>query len=238
MKTNFKRFLIEQLVSTATKELRTRSGQPVRRVFNNHTAADKQGSFSYVKPDSTDPHMVNKYQISHTRNDPYWKFITHMHQEGMMDNPYLPKVYKHTVVKDQNDNSKNTATIEKLQPIQSATPADRFHIFHRVFGEEFSNSELGKRYLSNPRLSGDNYDDERASMAALNFVFGTIERVIIGQEDTTSVDDPDLIDAIKFIAKVKQKYNATSDLHAENFMLRRGPTGVQLVILDPLFIPE
>ena len=46
--------------------------------------------------------------------------------------------------------------------------------------------------------------------------------------------DEDFIRATTFIKKIADKYSIGLDLHDENIMFRRGPTGLHLVLTDPL----
>ena len=50
----------------------------------------------------------------------------------------------------------------------------------------------------------------------------------------TVLVDEEFKRAATFIREVSEKHNLGYDLHDDNIMLRRGPTGLHLVITDPL----
>lgn len=236
MKKTFKNFLIERLVATDTKQVRTPAGVPASSVFKGNS--HKSGAYSYVKDDKNDPHVVHKYQKKHNSRDAYWIFLDHLKNSDMMDNPYLPKVYKHTVVKDVKDNVKNSATIEKLMPLSEASPSDIFLMCHRAYGMEFEETPSGKLYTRNSRFMGSRYDENHASRYALNRLLETIELAVQGytpSDNDEIITDEQLLEATAFVRKVMEESGSSTDMHSANFMLRRTPTGAQLVIIDPLW---
>ena len=200
------------------------------------------GSFAdaYSNPKRT-PHDIRKLS-NQPRNahdlDGFFYYIKALEKNPDNDNPYFPrfrqiKVY---IDRDEFDGWSTGETDPRRDEITYSTQMERLEDMRTLTKRE---NEAIKR-----RIFGDNYDDAQRSL-------DTVDHHSFGQELLTVIDqainhagsraglngyivDEDFVRATAFIKKIANKYSIGLDLHDENIMFRRGPTGVHLVLTDPL----
>jgi len=203
--------------------------RPVSTPFNIQRMGKEQdtnigGAYARGTEDPVDPHMYRKKlrMPANLTNDAYFQYIKAC-SPLMKSNPYFPRVYEVVFKKYANGYVKPSYNMEKLVPLKEVL------------------NQIGDRVL--PVIIGEQiYDENRLERARQRggLYIGDITRDIsdginnfLNVEETFK--DDNLIDAILLIQEVKKsnKYFRT-DCHLGNFMVRFGPTGMQLVITDPL----
>lgn len=165
--------------------------------------------------------------------DGYFIFLNFLvKNEDIADNPYFPHIRKFKVYQT-NDPKKPfsyTAEIERLYSVETVTKKEIGHIYRVAAGSE-ENYEALKKEIFTEFAHINHKDDMFLFLQALLVVAqrGKIYHLL---------GDKNLREAIAYIRQLAdtEKYNI--DLHAGNIMLRRGTVGTQLVIVDPLGMPN
>jgi hypothetical protein len=236
MKKTFKQYLEEQLVQPNSKNVQLPKNRTVYGFFNN-SKGSPEGQYSFVKNDPTDPHAVIKNQKRPNVTDPFWIYTQELQSNPeMMDNPYLPKIYNHTKLRDAKDNTLNTAKIEKLHPIKSLHPEQILHIYHRAMGKEFEETSLGKEFLRANRFQPSDVVRDTLAIEALETLLGMLQYVVNGDANPNMIHDEDLKRALIFIERIRRKHKFSGDIHDDNIMVRLSSHGPQMVLTDPLWV--
>lgn len=174
---------------------------------------------------SDDDHMVKKQTPQH---DPYHIFLNWIAQDDRMaSNPYLPRVYEQS--KDADGNT--VLEMEKLFELDTLNSKEIDRISKRVLGMPSANA--AKFYVQHTKGLSPNMREEYMKYHHRP-VASMIADVTKGGE-FADIHDPLMKEALQAIHNMaKDNKDVLIDLHAGNFMIRRGPTGPQLVIIDPL----
>ena len=211
--------LLEDLINTKINKKNTNS--PLKP--SDQTGAFAKGTYSTVKNDAGDPHMIKKSFKNPTKNieehDPYWLYIKKIIESGINDgNPYFPRIYNVTELKDLNGKELRRAQIEKL-----------------IDSKDLSENDFKMLSIVYQKMGG-----------AEN-VSTTIDHIIdrlyynLSGYDLDKIEDSLYLEAVNFIKDIKKSNKKVIyDIHAGNVMFRRNNGGLQLVITDPFYgtIPE
>lgn len=181
-------------------------------------------SFAEVTPDATDPHMVKRDTKS---NDPHTAYIEALkgRDQKMASNPYFPRVY------ETNDaNNRMLIRMEKLSEFADINSAELNAITKRILGmstEEVQAQERANAYGMEYRL--------KRLQREPNYAFALAVKDIVENKKFDKIKDPKFAEALNLIDRVVTNNELFSiDMHPQNYMIRRGPYGAQLVITDPL----
>lgn len=235
MKKTFKQFLNEQLVRSDSKTVQLPKGRTVYGFFKNADGSP-EGQYSFVKDDPTDPHAVIKNQKRPNVKDPFWTYAQALHDSpDMMDNPYLPKVYKQTTLSDNRSNTVKTARMEKLHPVSVLHPEQVLHIYHRAMGKEFEETSVGKEFLRASKFMTPDAIRFRLADEALATLLAMLQYIVDGDASPVVIHDQELKAALIFIERIRRKHKFSGDIHDDNIMVRLSSHGPQMVITDPLW---
>lgn len=179
-------------------------------------AMGNASSHAEVSQDPEDPHMV-KRETDH--RDPHSAYIKALlgSKQLMASNPYFPRVYE-----TNEDGGRVVIKMEKLFELATARPEEIDAFARRIFGKGI------KELQAMPVLAHARDNPTHAFISA-------IERISDSRR-YSNLTDKHFVQALQLIDKLKDSHDddVHMDLHDENFMIRRGPNGAQLVIADPL----
>jgi hypothetical protein len=191
------------------------------RISNFNTIGDKardnsdtiDGSFGAVRNKKSDPFLVSKNNLKPVRNvedDPYYLYIKYIVDNKIaQQNPYAPRVYNITLLKDQKYGQKFKIDMEKLEELESLSDEECKHILSVTM--DFSED--------------DNENDSDVTYA--------MKRAIIAGEN---IKDEKLKEIAEIIRNIKNSNdNFGYDIRRYNIMIRRTPKGPQIVFTDPLW---
>lgn len=179
-----------------------------------------QGHFSTVNDHKTDPHMVRKHNhraMGDDRvetEDGFEVFIRQLIKLDLMDNIHFPKVYVQKKITDRGDSHINKFEMERLIPVGELSDEEWEYIVETNFTEALRERHKKVTFGSVGETLGMCLDNARH-----------IETYI--KLDT-------LKEAMTALAGIIDRINALVDMHAGNYMFRRTPHGLQLVITDPI----
>lgn len=177
------------------------------------------GVFSMVKPD-IDPHMVKKssrHAMNYSEDEGFKAFIMFLINNNYTDNIHMPRVYDVTTIKGNDGYGIDTYKVEKL-----------------LHGNEIDNHLL-TTYLKSLLLDDilDTLDEDNIINYPNQLLANYISRDV-GLK-TKSFKSDELNEACRIVAQAIHATGKSSDIHFNNIMYRRTPTGIQVVINDPLF---
>lgn len=167
---------------------------------------------------SDDPHMIDKYYHSRT-NLPEDGFYAYAYSiaadKSSSKNPYFPRIYNIDVTTDSVDDLP-TFKIEKLTHLQDCEYDALLGMAYRMFDETLLDSKF-----------------KYGSAGLKTSLINVIVRLLV---KNAHIVDPALTAALEFIHTIIELSSSrfVLDIHNENVMVRRGKTGLQLVISDPL----
>lgn len=166
--------------------------------------------------------------------------------ERMASNPYLPRIYNIKFI----DESQYVIIMEKLNDFKTASSAEIEAIGDLAFGQGgnllqtllyHSPRHVTEGYQdSDERIKRRKYSSEEQREEAIQrnkneFIRAAfpkmLQNVVEGNVSTDVISDDALKEALSFIGDAEF---GAKDMHNGNIMIRRGPTGAQLVITDPL----
>lgn len=186
------------------------------------------GHYAKVANDPKDPHMVRK---STPTDDPYNLYLDWLiNNDAMSNNPYFPRVY------EQNSaNGQRVLQMEKLREFKTMNSRELETLIQRLYGGEVSLADMKQGYMDRFSWKKDLSDiesklDKSPSIAVADYIRNSVK----GGEFRDEVKDPMFSKALSIVRSLAMNHSKTVDLHSGNFMIRRGPTGPQLVIIDPL----
>jgi hypothetical protein len=160
--------------------------------------------------------------------DGYFVFVNALSKnDRFADNPYFPRIRKFEVYKQTDGRLSYTAELETLEKLNTLKKKEVGHIFRQAAGTEENYEALKAKVY--PNLSTkDGLDYFPMMMLVMMRRPGGDH--LIGNEH--------LREALRFIDVLAKRYKYNIDLHEGNLMVRRTPTGTQLVIVDPLGMPS
>jgi len=165
--------------------------------------------------------------------DGFYFYMLELEKHSDNANPYFPRIraakiytepHKKSGKENKNDKITYSVQMERLPNVLGGINSkEEESVMLRLFGEntETVNDLLGQ--MSHP------YGQKLLTViqTAIKSPTNTMNTVLIDNEFKR---------AAEFIRQVSEKYNLGYDLHDDNIMLRRGPTGIHLVITDPLSV--
>lgn len=220
--------LLEELVQTQRQEKSYRgvmSGYNPKANKNN--AADLGvGHYARVRQDKTDPHMVVKSghrpESEDDGKDAFESYIDHIIKHKLQDNIHFPRVYNTKRITDRIQQSIVKYQIEKLVKWSELSKEELESVAESHFNfdsEAFSNIK-----------TGEGMSDEKKLMRWMREAM----RRATHRGDYSLIKLDSLKDALFEVVKIAKYTDNDLDLHGENFMYRRTPHGLQLVLADPL----
>lgn len=184
-----------------------------RDYWSNRQGEIDRGKFSSVLPKKSDPHMVRKIPNkaeSELENDAYYVYMnTIVEQKIAQSNPFAPRVYRINRLKSATG-KKYTIEMERLIPIDDIDADELREYGERLFGTPEEDYDYAETWYFADKISEIQKYGRKSNDENLN----------------------SLMDIISNIMKVHLQF--LEDIHDGNIMFRRGKTGIQLVITDPL----
>ena len=161
--------------------------------------------------------------------DGFYFYMLELENHSDNTNPYFPrirqaKIYIEPAKIAKNDKITYSVQMERLpNVIGNINSKEEEAVMTRLFGE---NVEVVNKLL-----------DEMSHPYGQKLLT-VIQNAIKNPTNTmnTVLVDDEFKRAAAFIREVSEKYNLGYDLHDDNIMLRRGPSGIHLVITDPLSV--
>lgn len=201
-------------------EPEVRSYDMAKRALGKYTKSSgdyDEGHFSRVEKDR-DPHFVKKTSKDSERatNDGYWFFIKNVVDSKLWENPYFPRVYQFKKFAKE-DGAHYRVQLEKLEEFSTLSKKEQFVIGRKIFGT----SQLADRMN----------DEDGGGFSTKLLIVDLIRNLYFGEVHVEGLDG-DLVSAVKILRKMNTD-GYEFDLSQYNVMVRRGPTGVHLVITDP-----
>lgn len=210
---------------------------------DNSLSSDRKqlgsGHYSTAKANK-DPHLITKYKknFSDTEKDPYWEYVDMVINNKLWENPYFPRIYKKHTYVDQKNQKLPKVEMEKLDGSATLNKKEVEYLIEKIV-DPSSNlfSENVKSHFPEDKWYPYNMTRIICRIIMANVIgFKKASVYAEGKEIDidTRIKDTKLIQAIKALIEFR-KYHPTAsvDLHTGNVMVRRGPTGVQLVLTDP-----
>lgn len=195
---------------------------PLNSLAMNKKPNIGKGFFSSVFPHK-DEHMVTKISNSptHANIDGYWKYVNELIKSNIWSsNPFFPRIYSIKKIQNSDDDEFiYSGVMEKLIEYKDIEPDVLCEYIKTIVEYPTVNAEIIKiersqtaKYLMN--RVGD--------VLALNMI----------NLNSNEIKNDQLIEALEWFKK--SRLTSDLDIHADNMMFRRGKTGIQLVITDPL----
>lgn len=181
----------------------------------------EKGSFSAVKPDSKDPHMVKKFaRMARSENDEGFKaFVMFLHKNGFDDNIHMPRVYDVKTIRGNDGIIIDSYKMEKLIPMHAIPRKELYKYYQHIA----PNKDI--QFLKFMPV-----DDYLHSSLA-----GLISSAISHEPPDFAIDT--LNQACKIVADAIVATGGTKDIYPDNLMFRRTAQGIQIVFSDPIAIP-
>ena len=173
----------------------------------------KQGMYSVVTPDNSDPHMVRKTSKAPRKPDfkeGFVKFVEYIIENKHQDNIHFPRIYDVKSFTDKNGLHIESFQIEKLVDAKYIDPDVLI---------DYQESLLGWR----PR-----YDEWEQ-----NYTIADKIRTAVYKGQSGVFESEELNQACDILAKARIEVDSYPDIHSGNIMYRQTRYGIQLVITDP-----
>lgn len=203
----------------------------INKNYSDNSKNSRSGYFSSVAPSENDPHMVDKtsrFAIAHEL-DAYLIYAKEIAQSKIAShNTYLPRIYEINSKIDDTKLSLSNYKIEKLIDHSEVSIEEVLPIFSHLLGDE----RIAKLYaIAKEEDEPDEYFIERVL-----YTISDLSHLAVQYSSQGKLPD-DYYEALKFIEEIyikHKKYVKKLDFKPNNFMFRRTPVGLQLVITDPL----
>lgn len=211
--------LLENLSSTQIVDKEFHGG--FKRKTGGSGGEEGVGSFSRVRP-SKEPHQVKKYSHSPLKYDEGFNiFARYIAEPGKnrMDNIHIPKVYNIKKYTDASGKHIDSYEMERLQSLQTVSKEELEHMWNVYFNTEWSEHTDMSMLLGMLQIVIDNDT--------------SLDLMIKSQELKEAIFI--IRGALDYASKKFGDIRAMPDLHADNLMIRRTSSGVQLVFSDPIF---
>jgi len=206
------------------------------------------GSYGQAVQHTKRPNSVIKSGIvGDLQSDGYLRYISALAKNSWAwSNPYFPRVYNIKTYSNENGDDMYVAEIEKLSKIRDTTPEVLLAIADRAFFtfEQTLNQAQRERHgflqgKSKPRPKTPKLNalpQERllsyVGSERISYEIAGMLTAAVQENKITNIKDPLLKQALMFIKKLKGSDH--SDIRVPNLMVRHGPGGGQLVIIDPI----
>lgn len=205
---------LNEIFDTKTRERETPN---IGRYNGSDAEQSSGGAYGYVVPDKHDSHMVRKRPHGSTNNnDAYYNYIKYIVDNKIAQhNPYAPRVYKINKFKSSDGRIRYDIQMEKLID------------FKKIDKEELIT--FIKDFVPSDKIPNDLEEYDSYSTAIV--LAGYIEKMY---RNNTPIDE-NMAEIFSIITKLRRELSAALDLYnTGNTLFRRTPTGLQLVITDPL----
>jgi hypothetical protein len=167
---------------------------------------------------------ISKLNREAWQGDGYYNYIKEIFNK--QDNPYLPQIYEVLRMQPSNGDPYLMVNVEKLIHGYKLSEEEALHVAGRMFGDMNIEQKIRKaNYLDKDEFLG--------AESIVNFIGYRLDEYARTKKSAPSIVDPQLKEALSIVYDLKYK-GYTVDLHDENFMFRRTPYGMQLVLTDPL----
>ncbi len=184
------------------------------------------GSFASAYAHEDRPHDIRRISKPAVDPDAYLKYIEALKNNPDYDNPYFPQI--HEVTKYTGDaDSRGVQTVlsvkaGRLHRLDTLNNKEVHAVLERWFGENYSN--VMKKMF--------HYDLQGISSYYL--IPDVVRKLIEKKRFRKEVVDQELLRAINFMDKEVLKKGVQSDIGVNNLMFRRSPSGIQIVLTDPV----
>jgi hypothetical protein len=121
--------------------------------------------------------------------------------------------------------------MEELYRLDQLDERELASIVNRMFGGIDKMAGALPSPIATNLLDADNKNPRLAIRKAIAMI---CHQVLSGTLSGKIMVDPPLRDAVAIMKRIIRSKAGGADLHSENVMVRRGPTGVQLVFTDPM----
>ncbi len=185
------------------------------------------GSFASAYTHKDRPHDIRRISAPSIEPDAYHKYIDALKKSPDYDNPYFPQIHEVTKYTGGVEGKETVLSVKagRLRRISELRTEEIQAVFERWFGEDYENV-LAKEYP----LGGTGAQAGDLSY----YMFPALVRKIIEEKKfRKKVVDQDLLRAAIFISKLLTN-KVRTDLGINNLMYRRSPSGIQIVITDPV----
>lgn len=181
--------------------------------------ADKQpGTFSFIRNDDDDPHMVRKYNKTayHSKQDGFVVYAEFVNKYKLWDSSvHFPRIYNTNDDPDR-DGSRYDWQMEKLIEWRDISAKEFLALYNRYFIAPVSREDLPSQML---------VDD---------IINELLEALHPKSDPADVVKDEGLLSALKSLKVIRDTAGFSEfDLHINNIMYRRTAVGLQLVFSDP-----
>ena len=193
------------------------------------------GAYSRVVTDPNDPHMVRKH--NHTPLmpaddvDAYRLFVDKLVEKGLINkNPYFPRIYSVSAIKDTEDKKINSYQMEKLLGYDDVSIEEIQSMTERIFNDpNIKNNFERSNFISNNKS-----EQYKLHRRITDHIEQAVER-----QDFNNIKDPIMVKALQNLIQIIEELNSAGekvivDLNPGNIMYRRTKYGLQPVISDPL----
>lgn len=181
---------------------------PVLDVGDDEAEIMGSGYYARVHASKRDPHMVIKTTDKDT--DPYDSYVSELlDSEKWKSNPHFPRIYA------QGTQNKKYV-MEKL-----------------VSWQELDRTELIDYFMNNFNEDDFGSDREFTSHIAKSRLVDVMAIIMDSDNFKERINNETLLEAVLWVRRLAKFLHVNFDLHKNNFMWRRGPHGIQLVITDP-----
>ena len=229
-----------EIIDTKVKDVKTRRGntaikdrlaQDDEETDRNPNILGDPGAYGRAeKHKNLPPGMIVKYaslggEGTDPKKDGYFNYLNELvKNDRMASNPYFPRIYSITKI----DNDQMAVVMEKLQPFMSLSNAEVEAMGDRAFGDF---DAAIKEHVDRATID---WTLKLGKAAKKYFYVDLVSRAVTGKVPLSAIKDESLQEALMVIRQIMMLRKGNEDIHHNNVMVRRGPTGAQMVLLDPL----
>ena len=182
------------------------------------------GSFASAYTHEDRPHEIRRISKPTANPDAYHVYIEALKNNPDHDNPYFPQIHEVTKYQGRSEGKKTVLSVkaERLHKLTDLNNKEIQAVLERWYGENY---KTVLRDLLNIR-------DVRISI----YLITSTIRDLINNENREKIVDQDLLRATIFIDKkvLRKRKGIQSDIGINNLMFRRSPSGIQIVLTDPV----
>lgn len=215
-----------------------------RGLMNRISTKSPAGFYSKVTPNKKDPHMVDKSTFISTADDGSDAYLGYIAGIKGDLNPFFPRVYKVTRVKDTRGNIRPKYILEKLVPLSALSDDEADALCRYVHPQLMDDIERMRAHSVHPDKNDYNAPVviDLLIEAIISMFDNPSEFGVLSNTKPIHSSNKLLQKAIHKIIDIidngPTNYMGLSkfrlDIKDDNFMVRRTPHGPQLVITDPL----
>jgi hypothetical protein len=200
---------------------------PPDHTFKNWSSNELgRGTFSTVKRDVNDPHLIDKEQRVkqvYDLTDLFDDYAEIIAKERLWELIHFPRVYSIKTYRDQKGEKRSNWKMEKLIPIDKISKEEIKRLTQRYFIPSIIEEIAEKDY---------DYSE-----------FSYHLDIPVSMDNLSSIKDSTLRTALEKLTEIytdlARKYGETDvelDLHEDNIMFRRTQHGLEVVFSDPFLL--